>query len=74
MTREEFISRMEDTGIKSETLRVVLNTLLNTSTIDVHRLSLPTDKKVLNVQEISSKDSYLIASQVLIFKSNITES
>lgn len=71
MTREEFISRMEDTGIKSETLRVVLNTLLNTSTIDVHRLSLPTDKKVLNVQEISSKDSYLIASQVLIFKSII---
>ena len=71
MTKEELISRMEDTGIQRETLSVVLNTLLSTSTINVRRLSLPIDKKTHNVSQIDSKDSYLISSQVLIFKTLI---
>ena len=52
MNKEELISRMVDTGIQDETLFAVLNTMLSTGKISVRTLSLPTDRKALNVSKI----------------------
>lgn len=71
MNREELITRMNDTGIQSETLGLVLKTLLSTSNINVRKLVLPIDRIVPNVSKIDEKDTSLLSQEVLIFKSII---
>ena len=68
MVKEELALRMNDTGLHSETLDCVLKTLLNTSNINVRRLTLPTDRIIYNSYKISATDDNLISHEVIIFK------
>lgn len=61
------LKNIEDTGLKDETIKTIINEFLNKETIDVRTISLPTDKKVNYVDGVKNND-YLFKCEVCIFR------
>lgn len=73
MNIEEISYKLEDTGIKDNTLAIVLSNLLTNGTTDVRKLKLPTDKDVNYENNFYLDNNLLISNQILIYRAIINK-
>jgi len=73
MNIEKISYKLEDTGIKDNTLAIVLSNLLTNGTIDVRKLKLPTDKDVNYENNFYLDNNLLISNQILIYRAIINK-
>lgn len=73
MNIEGLSYKLEDTGIKDNTLAIVLSNLLTNGTVDVRKLKLPNDKDVNYENNFYLDNNLLISNQILIYRTIINK-